>query len=160
MTTSPKKDLDRLVLLILGVLRQIHTRLTRIENPPSQELFSPVQWQALHFVKENKKASMRDLADYLCVTPPSATSLTAGLVNSKFLKRNFDKADRRTVRLTITAIGQKTMKKEFERISDQMKKVLLCLDQKEQKQLISIYKKVLNSLINLNKQKKTYEKIF
>ncbi len=94
---------------------------------------------------------MRDLADFLCVTPPSATSLIDSLVESKLLKRNFDNADRRTIRLTITALGEKAMKKEFKQIAHQMKKVLNCLEKNEQTQLISIYKKVLNSLNNLNK---------
>ncbi len=149
---SQKKDIDRLVLLIMSVIRQTHTRLTRTEKL-TRAIFSPVQWHALHFVQENNNASMKDLADYLCVTPPSATSLIDSLVTSKLLKRNFDTTDRRAVRLTITKSGQITMKKEFRCITGQMKNVLICLEPNEQKQLISIYNKILNSLTKLNKIK-------
>lgn len=89
---------------------------------------------------------MKEVADYLGITPPSATSLIDGLVESNLLKRNFDKNDRRVVRLTVTAHGKQTIKRGLNIMTSQMKKVLACLTEKEQKQLILIYKKVLTSL--------------
>jgi len=145
--TNSKDDLDELIPLLLGIARLIHSRLSHSEKHP-EEIFSPVQWHVLYFIEEKGDPSMKDLAEYLSITPPSATSLIDGLTKLKMLKRNFDKDDRRVVKLAITNKGKSAIKKGFNRMSAQIKKVLTCLNKNEQKQLIFIYQKVLNSLSN------------
>jgi DNA-binding MarR family transcriptional regulator len=147
MAVKQKSNLNELVPLLFTVIRLIQARLTHVAGS-SDKISSPLQWHTLHFIEEKKTPLMKEVADYLSITPSSVTPLIDGLVESKMLKRNFDKDDRRTIRLAITVKGEKAMKKEFNRMLSQMKKVLACLNEKEQRQLILIYKKVLNSLTN------------
>jgi len=145
MPAKQKSNLDEITPLLFSILRLIQSHLVHA-NKSNEEISSPVQWHTLHFIKDRKNPLMKDLADHLSITPPSATSLIDGLVESKMLKRDFDKHDRRAVRLVITAKGDKAIQKGFNHMSEQIKKIFACLDKKEQKQLISIYKKILNSL--------------
>ena len=85
---------------------------------------------------------MKQVADFFFITPPSATSLIDSLVKSKMLKRLPDKNDRRVIHLILTPKGEKTLKKNFAQMTAQIKKVFTCLNEKERKQLISIYKKI------------------
>jgi DNA-binding MarR family transcriptional regulator len=62
----------------------------------------------LQFIAE-RQPRMREIADYLRITPPSATSLVNALAKSGQIRRESDKNDRRTVRLTITSRGQKSL---------------------------------------------------
>ncbi len=145
MTVKQKIGANELIPLLIGIMRLINTRLSHPQKD-AKEIFSPVQWHTLYFIKRKKNPLMKEVADFLGITPPSATSLIDGLVESNLLKRNFDKNDRRVVRLAVTTRGKQTLRQGLDTMTGQMKKILACLTQKEQKQLFFIYKKVLISL--------------
>lgn len=50
---------------------------------------------------------MRDVAHYLKITAPSATSLVEGLADAGYLTRVRDTKDRRAVRIKLTAHGKR-----------------------------------------------------
>jgi len=64
------------------------------------------------------------------------------------LKRCFDKNDRRAIRLSITPKGRKMLKKEIEKISVQMQKILARLNRKEQENLVEILQKIQKAYSN------------
>ncbi|RKY72244.1 MAG: hypothetical protein DRP97_00920 [Candidatus Latescibacterota bacterium] len=93
---------------------------------------------------------MKEVADYFCITPPSATSLINPLVKSEMLKRVYDKNDRRIVRLSITSKGRKELKRGFNKLNNNMKKILMQLNINEQKNIIRILEKLSKIYENSN----------
>lgn len=61
-----------------------------------------VQWEAMRFIADEKEPTMKDLAEMLSITPPSATSLVNHLLRKGLIKRKVDGVDRRTVRVVPT----------------------------------------------------------
>lgn len=104
--------------------------------------FSYLQLETLRYVIEKGNPLMKDVASYLCITPPSATSLVRGLVKSKQLERVYDKEDRRLVRLMITTKGKKILDAGFKKKIKQMKEMLSNLSEKEVGDFIKILEKL------------------
>ncbi len=63
------------------------------------------QVEVLQFVSGDASPTMRDLALYLRVKAPSATSLVDELVQAGLIMRESDASDRRQVRLGMTSKG-------------------------------------------------------
>ncbi len=134
-----QSKIEHLISLIFTTTRLIRERTRRPEriNP-----FSFLRLGALRYVSEKGTPSMSEVADYLCITPPSVTSLINGLVKARQLSRLFDKDDRRIVRLAITPSGIKTVHEGFDAIAKRMEKVLDKLDDKEKDELSNILEKL------------------
>lgn len=145
------KKIDKITTLIFNVSRKMHFNIKN--ERPEKDLWSMVRLEALRFVSENKNPTMRELADYLSITPPSTTTLISLLIKDKILKRVEDKVDRRKTRLFITAKGDKYFSDSHRRLNEYMKKSLLILNEKEQKNLISILEKLLGACRQSEKNK-------
>ncbi|MDD5055773.1 MAG: MarR family transcriptional regulator [Candidatus Peribacteraceae bacterium] len=65
------------------------------------------QLHALAYVSEKGGMTMKQLANALQVSSPSATTFVDRLVAMKFLTRTHDADNRRIVRLTVTPAGRK-----------------------------------------------------
>lgn len=100
------------------------------------------QMEALRFVDEQKKVLMKDLADFLAITPPSATSLVNSLAGYGYIERHFDKNDRRTVHLSLTKKGQNALSKSLQERCKKFKKLLGNLSSKEQTEFLKILEKM------------------
>ncbi len=137
MVTQAK--IERLISLFFTTARLIHER---IRGPERIDPFSFLRLETLRYVAEHENPSMKEIADYLCITPPSATSLIDRLVKARYLSRVFDKEDRRVVRLSITPSGKRTIKRGFKQITGHMKKVLDKLGNKEINDLSQILEKL------------------
>jgi len=98
--------------------------------------------QTLHYIKDRTETTMKDLANYLHITPPSATSLVNPLVAKGFVKRIIDAADRRTTKLRITSAGQKLLKNNFKRVAAIMEKGVNKLSAREKNNFIAILNKI------------------
>jgi MarR family transcriptional regulator, lower aerobic nicotinate degradation pathway regulator len=98
--------------------------------------------QTLHFIKDKDKTTMKDVAGYLRITPPSATSLINSLVEKGLLIRTSDKDDRRTIKLEITKEGTELMKNNFKRVTGIIEKSISRLSEKEKKGFINILNKI------------------
>ncbi len=115
-------------------------RQTLKEKRPS--IISILQLEVLSYVKEEKNPLMKDVAEFLHITPPSATSLINRLVKGGLLKREIDKNDRRVIRLTITSKGEKILKKKLEQHFKKIADIIGKLNKKEQEFLIQIFQKL------------------
>ena len=134
------KTIDYVISLIFKTDRLIRRRLRKEKR--RLDPFSVLRLEALRYIAEKKNPSMREVADYFCITPPSVTSLIDSLVKSKIVKRVYDKDDRRAIRLFITSKGREELKKGINRINNNMRKVLKQLNTKELKNLIKILEKL------------------
>ena len=145
---NDNKTINRVISLIFKTSRLIRERLRREKK--HSDPFSVLRLEALRYIAEKKNPLMREVADYFCITPPSATSLINPLVKSGTLKRVYDKNDRRIVHLSITSKGREKLERGFDEINDNMKKILAQLNMNEQKNLISILEKLSKIYENYN----------
>jgi len=145
-----KKTIDYIISLIFKTDRLIHRRLKREKR--RLDPFSVLRLEALRYIAEKKNPSMREVADYFCITPPSVTSLINSLVRSKVVKRVYDENDRRAIRLFITSKGREELKKGINRINNNMRKILRQLNTKELKGLIRILEKLSKIYENPNQK--------
>lgn len=116
MTPSSHKhssqEVARAISLFFAVRGVMRTRLAKGKKlDPSTWL----QIETLKFIADHEKPKMKDIADYLSITAPSATSLVGGLVKSGLIACSVDKQDRRTSRLALTAAGKAELKKALTR---------------------------------------------
>jgi len=132
-------NIEQLISMIFAVSRLIRERAKYREKI---DPFSFLQLETLRYVAEKDNHSMKDVADYLCITPPSATSLINSLVKTKQLERMHDPSDRRLVRLVITPKGKTALASGFKKITTRMRKVVSNLDAKERNDLFKILEKL------------------
>jgi DNA-binding MarR family transcriptional regulator len=98
---------------------------------------------SLKYIHENKPL-MKDLADFLGIAPPSATSLVNTLAKSELVIREADKGDRRNVRIVISKKGEKFLEAHKKSMAEKMRENLSKLSEVEQKQLEKILEKINN----------------
>ncbi len=106
--------------------------------------FVVLRLAALDFIAE-KEPTMKELADFLAISAPSATSIVNLFSKTSAVKRKIDSRDRRIVRLTITPKGRILMVKEGAKIAKHLQQVISCLDLAEQKNLEKILTKIITN---------------
>jgi DNA-binding MarR family transcriptional regulator len=93
-----------------------------------------MQMHALMIIKDNDGLTMKEFAEFLHVTSPSATSFVNRLVKMKWIKRSADKTNRKLVRLKLTTEGFTmiaTKMKEHMRVMRDLFELLNATDQRE-----------------------------
>lgn len=85
---------------------------------------------------------MQEIAKFLSITPPSATALIDGLIESGMITRVADTSDRRMVRLEVSPQGRKILEKTHKDMMMRTSQVLEKLDPKDIDDLIRIMKKL------------------
>jgi len=142
-------NLDKLIDEIFTASRLIRGRVASglgCQDPR----YSHLQLATLRHVREEKNPLMNEVARYLLITPPSATSLVNGLVKAGLLRRTADAADRRSVRLSLTASGRRILTSRFRVVTGQLRQVLSGLGREERSQLIKIMKKITGRYAEIN----------
>jgi MarR family transcriptional regulator, organic hydroperoxide resistance regulator len=98
---------------------------------------------ALLHIQENPRITMKQLADALKVSSPSATSFVERLVKLSLVERLHDKDNRRFVRLKLLPKGKKILKQKIAERRKMFVEVLGALSSNDQKVLFKILQKVL-----------------
>ena len=128
---------ERIISLIFTTRRMLH------EQKQSQK---SKNCSSLHLITlgivQNKSPLMKELADYLGITPPSATSLINKLVKDELVYRQADKIDRRIVRIVISKKGQLFLETHKKMMAEKMRSNLSRLSASEQQELEKILKKI------------------
>lgn len=110
----------------------------------AEKLQCPIaQIETLVYIAQKGNPTMKEIADHLKITPPSATAIVETMQKKKFINRIVDKKDRRTIKIELTPKAWKFFKSFHERKFITFTKMLSKLQDKEKKQLINI----LNILI-------------
>ena len=99
---SSEETARKLHRAALHLMRYVRTQDTALGVPPAQ-------LSALSVVVFGGKKSLSDLAQTEQVRPPTMSRIVDGLVRDGLVKREVDKADRRSVVITATDKGQKIM---------------------------------------------------
>lgn len=129
--------LEQIISLIFRMKQLTHENM----QAEKDRNFSFLQFIALRFIKE-KKPLMKEVADFLAITPPSATSIINTLTEAGLVNRLTEKTDRRIVRIAITKKGENSLEKWHKKIAGNMRKRLEKLNKSEQENLASILTKL------------------
>ena len=98
------------------------------------------QVEILYFIGPAGKRTMKDIADYLKITPPSATTLVEEMETKGLIKRIKDQKDRRVVFITLAEKTRETFTLICQQKELIFKKMIARLDIKDQKILERIIK--------------------
>ena len=134
--------LRRLTGVFFALKRAMHERLERSRSPGPRHADLP-RLAVLGFVRERGEASMKDIAGFLCVSPPSATALVDGVAAAGLLARRQDSKDRRSVLLRLTPKGERLLVVGTRKAQAVMAGMLGRLDASEQDRLIALLEKLL-----------------
>ena len=140
ISAKPDKLTNDLVSLIFNA-GQILKEKAREKNNLKNCSF--LHMQTLHYIKNKNNVTMREVADFLHITPPSTTSLVNALVMDSLVKRIIDEHDRRTVKLQITPAGINLLKNRFKVMVVEVEKGVNSLSEKEKKIFIVILNKII-----------------
>ena len=66
--------------------------------------------EIMYYIAEHQNPTMKDIAGYLQITPPSVTALVEAMVEHGLVKRESTSGDRRTVRIRLTPKAVKLQK--------------------------------------------------
>ena len=97
------------------------------------------QIEVLHCVVDKKNPTMKDIAEYLKVKPPSVTSVVESLFEKGLLKKIVDKKDNRITRVIVTQKALKMFLKIKNKKGIVIKKMFQELSPKDKKE----FKKIL-----------------
>lgn len=105
-------DVAHAISLFFAVRGVMRTKLAKGKK------LDPSTWlrvETMKFIAEHDAPKMKDVADHLSITAPSATSLVGGLVKSGLVTSDTGLRDRRTSRLVLTKEGKAELKKAIAR---------------------------------------------
>jgi DNA-binding MarR family transcriptional regulator len=131
------KRIDRLISLIFTTRKMMHEQ----KEPNKGKNCSFLHLITLKYV-EQEKPLMKDIAEFLGVAPPSATSLVNTLIKSELVYREADKTDRRNVRILITKRGNTFLEGHKKLMAEKTRANLNKLTATEQHQLEKILTKI------------------
>ena len=118
--------------------------MSRVMRQGGGDPFSQIRLEALAFIESQKDPTMKDIAQYFSIKPPTATSLVNGLVNEKYLARVTDRNDRRIVRITLTAKGKRELSEGHRRKLEKIERKFSPLNAKEREALAKILTKIID----------------
>jgi len=94
--------------------------------------------EVMLFLNEAKSSTMRKISDYLKIKPSSLTPVIERMHKKKMLARNSDKKDRRTVYISLTKTGIKSMENKRKQVHYHLKKIFKKISDKNKKELLKI----------------------
>jgi len=101
------------------------------------------QIDALVYIAKKGNPSMKEIANYLKITPPSATAIIETMQKKKLITRSTNIKDRRTIKIVLTPKAWKLFKSFHDHKITVIEKMFSSLQDSDQKQLI----RILNILI-------------
>jgi DNA-binding MarR family transcriptional regulator len=140
---APKEPIEnRILSLIFSAGRNFRQENNLKEKISVGEHLSLIQVETLKFIGEQKNPLMKDVADYLFITPPTLTALIDGLEEKKLIKRGQSQNDRRATLMFLTGQGRKIMEKNIKHKMEKMRRIFGKLTKNEQKTLVGILEKI------------------
>jgi DNA-binding MarR family transcriptional regulator len=93
------------------------------------------QLEVLCFIGPAGKETMKNIADYLKITPPSATEIVTEMEKRSLVKRKNDKNDRRVVFIVLSHTAKKLFVSLSRRKEFILRKMISKLNEKDRKNL-------------------------
>jgi len=102
------------------------------------------QVEVFHFIESNGQKTMKEIADFLKITPPSATEIVAEMEKKGLLKRTGSKDDRRVVFITMTDTAKKLSTSVCKRKEVILNKMVSRLSEKDHRNLERIIRTLIS----------------
>ena len=137
-----EKDLaGTLVHLIQAINRSFHRELLHKKKSCCMNLH---QIFALALLQERTNMIMKDFAHEMFIAAPSATTFVDRLVKLGWVKRMFDKKNRKLVRIAITTSGRRILEKKQKEASALMTQLIThAIPTTDQQHLLGILRRLL-----------------
>ena len=129
MHTNKRSSLGDLLL----VLRRNIMESIKKEGFKHDLTFSQVE--VIRFIGSSGKETMKNIADYLKITPPSATEIVAEMEKKGLVNRKNDKSDRRVVSIVLTSMAKKLFVSVSEHKNFLLEKMISKLNKADRKTL-------------------------
>lgn len=139
--------IERLIALLAESHRLMRERFRRDKS--RIDPFTMIRLDVLRLIAA-ERPTMKDIAEYLHVTAPSATSMIGGLVRQGYARRAKRESDRRIVRLEVTAKGREALRENMKRMLSDAKKLLSEFSEKDVDSLVSVFSRLVESEKNKN----------
>ena len=139
----PVNDTDRLVDLTFNVARLLRRRMVEASRSEDQ-VKNWLQVHALFVIAEREGITMKQLADVLMITAPTATTFIGRLVRMRCVVRVADPNNRKLVRLKITVMGKRLLKQHKARRMAVLRSILSHVPAKDQRELARIFSQLLH----------------
>lgn len=145
MSTSKHKktgvlsDISELASLFFVTRQIIRSKLPECDHK------DPNSWlrlETLRYIKRADEPTMHDVAQYLHVQAPSATSVVSGLEAVGFVVRSVSPEDKRVVRIRLTPTGSRMLASYRRASARMMHSVFSKVSPEEQRTLATILLKV------------------
>lgn len=136
---SKKSANNDLVSLIFSTSRFIKESIRK----SSLGSLTMTQLETLGYILRNPNHTMRDVAEYLSIAPPSATEIVDSLSKEKYVERVANSKDRREVKLRATKKGKLARDKAKKISEKRIREATAKLTALEKKQLIKILQKIV-----------------
>jgi len=107
---------------------------------------TPLQIQALDYIKGNPGMPVRGLSDHLSISSSAISQLTDRLFALKLIDRKSDSSDRRSVLVFLTKKGGQSLKKFKKKQIKDIDFVAKYISIKDIEQMIKIHKNVLRKI--------------
>ncbi|MBI2600435.1 MarR family transcriptional regulator [Candidatus Daviesbacteria bacterium] len=102
------------------------------------------QWFVLTMIEHFKKISIKDIAEKLEMSSSAATQLVDSLVQSGFVTRQEDPADRRLVQLELSLKGERHIAATKNKRINEMADMFETLTDKELQEFVRLFKKIIS----------------
>lgn len=111
-------------------------------NEKNDEELSPLQLRVLTFIRDHDCVKSTDIANAFNVTPATVTAQMDKLEEKKWLRRCSNGDDRRVVNIKLTSKAKKNLDHMVESTIKKYDWVFTTLNEKEQRDLLSLFKKI------------------
>lgn len=137
-------SLDRIIDLSFELGRIFrHKMVTVVRNG---EPVNFLQMHALVLIRKKPGITMKELAESLHITSPSATSFVNRLAALTWVRRDHDDKNRKLVRLSVTAAGDKIILSKMTGRRRELRRIIGLLPEKERAAMAVILKHLLDAL--------------
>jgi DNA-binding MarR family transcriptional regulator len=103
---------------------------------------SMLRYKLLHYICEKEDPTMKDVAAFLGIAPPTATVIIRRLIAAGAIARRIREGDRRVIRVALTSTGRKIITGTRKQIIRRLRPLLQNLSKKEIESLVIILKKI------------------
>lgn len=117
-------------------------QIIRAQLPGKPDPNAWLRMETISFVAKAGTPTMHDIATYLRIAAPSATSLVSHLVKDGLLRRVPDTNDKRVVHIAMSAKGTQVLKKYGAASATTMRKAFSALSEEETAELVRILRRV------------------
>ena len=136
-------DLDVIIDRAFRLNRFIRHRMHSLKD---SEQVNIMQLHVLAWIAEHEGVTMKELAEFLRISSPSATVFVQRLVKLGLVKRSSDRTNRRLVRLSITPKAARFWKKKMREGHKTVRNIFKLLPAADQRSLARILGRLTDSL--------------